>query len=542
MRGLKLNEKVFGASKGTPTEYKAMLFDIATELGEFFGSALCNGMSKLVEDLQGNFTVTSDGTTLINELYLRYKQPIASLLLEAGDCQGKNHGDLSKGTIVLACNLVLAGLELLQQGLHPTVVKRGYATAMRVVLDNLDRLKQDMSLDAATIKENVRTFLGQKLSKPVALHLATIVTDPFLAFVQRMARDGNWSRLSIDELVVKLFDDLVMIIHVGGQITDSCIILGASISKEPLFWKERWNAGTISRLDDLRIALVSGELYLDKKKLDRVQVSVTSVEAQGQFRAGLEDTWREKARKLLDMGVNVLVTEKGVDDALVSALQAGTMPVLVFRRAKLEEMKRVARHVHATIVNDINTLEASDIGHADGIRLQPMRKDMAFVFVNKNEQLHHEFVITGSMYGICDAVKHHVTSAMKVQLRAVHGGVIDDYPFVFEDIARISRDGIHDLPGTKSILACDAFLDAMVAAGHKAAVNEGIDYLERHEFVGSGCSVPVESIASMIEIATATASKLLGVDGFVINKLGWEKRTGTHAHPEKETPRQENGD
>ncbi|HME54257.1 MAG TPA: TCP-1/cpn60 chaperonin family protein [Candidatus Lokiarchaeia archaeon] len=535
---MKLNKNVIGAFTNTLKEYTSMLFDIATELGEFFGSTLGNGMVKLVEDPQGNFNVTSDGTTLINELHLRYRHPIASLLLEAGDCQGKNHGDLTKGTIVLACSLVIAGLELMEQGLHPNVVKQGFNTALRVVLDNLDRLKQDFSLDADSIKENMSAFLAQKLSKPAARHLGSITADPLLTFVQRMIRDGDWTRLSIDELMAKLLDEIVMIIHTEGQITDSFVMNGASISKKPLSWKERWNDVTITRLHNLRIAMLSGELYLDKKKLDHVQLSVNSIETQSQFRAGLEDAWIEKARALVSMGVNVLITEKGIDDALVSAVQVGKMPVLIFRRAKMEEMKRVAKHVHATIVNDITSLEAIDLGHADFIRPQPMRKDIAFVFVNKSEPRHLELVITGSIYSICDAVKHHVTSALKTQIRAIHGGMIDGYPIVLEDIAKNSRVEIHGHPGSKSNLACNAFLDAMEGVARRAAINEGKDYIEVGEFTRSMHSIPVESVASMIDIATITACKLLGVDGLVINEIGWKKRTGTQPHHEKEHPQQ----
>lgn len=537
---MKLNENLIGASKSTLMEYRSMLLDIATEIGEFFGSALGNGMSKLVEDPHGNFTVTSDGTTLINELHLRYKQPIASLLLEAGDCQGKNHGDLSKGTIVLACNLVLAGLELMQQGVHPNIVKHGFNTALRVVLDGLSGLKQEISLDVKSITERLRGFLEQKLSKPAALHMASIAAEPLLAFVQRMIRDDCWIRLTVNELMAKLLDEIVMIIHTGGQITDSFLIRGASINKEPLFWKERWNEVNITRLSNLRIALVSGELYLNKKVLDRVQLSVNSVEAQRQFREGLDDAWGERAKKLVNTGANVMITEKGIDDSLVSALQAGTTPVLVFRRAKLDEMKRVAKHVHATIVNDVNNLESRDLGYANFIRLQPMRKDVAFVFVNKSELWNYELVITGSIYEICDAVKHHLMSALKSQLRAIHGGIIDEYPFILKEIVKKSRDSIYNIPGNKNILACNTFLDAMEVFARRVAINDGDDYLDVYDVINSKYSIPVESVASMIEIATATATKLLGVDGLLINKIGWEKRTCTHGLPEKKNKQQDN--
>nr|MDO8114972.1 TCP-1/cpn60 chaperonin family protein [Candidatus Sigynarchaeota archaeon] len=503
---------------------------MASDLGTFFSSALGNSMTKLIEDPHGNFTATSDGTTLIHELHLRYKHPIISLLLEAGDVQGRMHGDLAKMTIVLACNLVIGALSLMDQGVHPTNVKNGFYRSSQQVMQQIAQMKRINSIVVSAVQSELEAFLALRLSPAVARHLANLVGRPFAEFLHRNIQ--KLAQGSIDSVMVDLLDEIGMLIHPGGQIVDSFIFPGTGIIKDPVSWKEIWTALDLSRVENIRVAFVTGELYLDKKRIDSMDVKCTSTDGHQLFKEGLEQVWINKAPKLLQKKVNVLVTEKGIDDALISALQASIPPVLIFKRTKIDEMKRMARYLGGNLVYDIDHLEDSDLGYAKTMHAQQIRNDMGFFFVNEESPSFYTLVIRGAFYDICDAVKQNLTSAMRSMLSSVHGGILNDFPYMLTKIVKDSR-GVKDpsMQG-KAALAMDVFLDAMDSLPRSMAINQGFDPYDTavtSTFVG--LNVPVDAVKSMIEIATSIATSLIGVDALFVNKEGWQKRIGKNPTP-----------
>ncbi|MEX2757466.1 MAG: TCP-1/cpn60 chaperonin family protein, partial [Candidatus Sigynarchaeota archaeon] len=161
-------EKIAGAATTSTGDYRQALEHICTELGEFFGSTIGNGMSKLVEDPHGNYVVVTDGETLVRELHLRYKHPILSILLEAGYEQGRQCGDLVKATMFLCCRFVIAGLGLVGQGIHANLVSEGFSSALRAMLAKIKLLVQEVAMDLKLVNACIADYLSSRLSLAVS--------------------------------------------------------------------------------------------------------------------------------------------------------------------------------------------------------------------------------------------------------------------------------------------------------------------------------------------------------------------------------------
>ncbi len=521
-------DKIVGEASTSTGDYRQALESICTELGEFFGSTLGNGMSKLIEDPHGNYVVASDGATLVRELHLRYKHPVVTSLLEAGNEQAQRCGDLVKATVALSCRLVLVGLGLMGQGTHANHVREGFTCALQAMVARARERIQREPLNVGAIDASISGFLAQRLSPTVSRHLASLVSGPIVRHLAGLEPQGA----DRDRLISTFLDTLGIVINPGGNIVDSFTVQGAGIVKDPLHWQTTWDLQAIGRLANFRIALVSGELYFDKKKRGESISAVLQASGQSSFKDGIDAIWARKAGLLASKGIQVLITEKGIDDALASALSALDPPVLVFRRAKLEEMKRVARHVGAFIAHDLDTLDDTDVGHADSIQVLAARGDTCFVFQNARDPDHQTLVIRGSIYDVCDAVKHHVVGAIGHCIDAAIGGIIPGFPWFLADVAMAARKHETAEIPPRAMLAREAFFKEVEWLPRAMQANQGLDPLAAPQPGVAGHPVTARSMERMLGTAAATAMQLLRVDALLVNPAGWQKRTG-QKHDEK---------
>ncbi len=515
-------DKIVGAAPTSTGDYRQALEYICAGLGEFFGSTLGNGMSKLVEDPHGNYVVASDGETLVRELHLRYKHPVVASLLEAGAEQGQQCGDLVKATVLLTCRLVLAGLDLMGQGIHANLVREGFSSASRAMIARTRAAAQPAAIDHGAVDARIAGFLAHRLSPSGSKHLASLVAGPLTRHLTRFEPRGADRGRSISDFL----DRLGIIIDPGGNIADSFAVHGAGIVKDPLHWQTAWEARSIEQLDGVKIAMVSGELYFDKKKRgESISVTLRATD-QPTFTDGLDAIWAGKARVLASKGIRVLITEKGIDDALVSALSASNPPILVFRRAKLEEMKRVARHLGAFIAHDIDNLSDADVGHAASIKTIAARGNTCFVFRNERDPDQSTLVIRGSMYDVCDAAKHHVIGAIGHCIDAAIGGIVPGFPWILDDITKAARLGEKAAIPPWAVLAREAFFHEVVRLPRTVQANQGLDPLVSPLHRLPGYPTTARSVERMLETAALTSMQLLRVDALFVNPAGWRKRTG----------------
>lgn len=85
------------------------------------------GMDKMIVDSLGDVTVTNDGVTILEEMSIEH--PSAKMIVEIAKTQENEVGDGTTTAVVLAGELLKNAEELLDQGIHPTVLARGYRLA-----------------------------------------------------------------------------------------------------------------------------------------------------------------------------------------------------------------------------------------------------------------------------------------------------------------------------------------------------------------------------------------------------------------------------
>src|SRR5438034_8905682 len=87
------------------------------------------GMDKMLVDSMGDVTITNDGATMLKEMDVQH--PAAKMLVEVSKTTDAEVGDGTTSAVVLAGALLEKAEELLDKGVHPTVIVEGYSKASK---------------------------------------------------------------------------------------------------------------------------------------------------------------------------------------------------------------------------------------------------------------------------------------------------------------------------------------------------------------------------------------------------------------------------
>src|SRR6202795_2815960 len=100
------------------------------------------GMDKMLVDSLGDVTITNDGATILKEIDVQH--PAAKMLVEIAKATDNEVGDGTTSAVVLAGALLEKAEELIDKGVHPTVIVEGYnkaaAQAIRVLNDIAEKV------------------------------------------------------------------------------------------------------------------------------------------------------------------------------------------------------------------------------------------------------------------------------------------------------------------------------------------------------------------------------------------------------------------
>lgn len=101
------------------------------------------GGSKLILEQTGTVTTTSVGSIVLERVDV--ESPSMTLLERTASDFRARHGDGSSSVVVLTGEVLKAADDLIELGLHPTTIERGYREALEVAADRLDHRSHPLS-------------------------------------------------------------------------------------------------------------------------------------------------------------------------------------------------------------------------------------------------------------------------------------------------------------------------------------------------------------------------------------------------------------
>jgi thermosome len=415
------------------------------------------GMDKMLVDNIGDVTITNDGATILKQLDVQH--PAAKMMVEIAKATDNEVGDGTTSAVVLAGALLERAEELISKDVHPTIIVDGYRNAAEKALEVLNKIAIKINPDDREwLMKIAKTSMMTKLVSDESEELSKLVIDALLLVAEKV--NGRY-KVDIDNVKVEK--------KPGGSLKDTKLIRGIALDKEVV------HAGMPKRIENAKIALLNTPLEIEKTEIS-AEIRITDPSQIKQFMDEETRLLKEMVDKLVEVGANVLICQKGIDDVAQHFLaKAG---ILAVRRAKESDMKNLARATGGRIVNSLDDLTSDDLGYAELVEERKIENDK-WVFVEgcKNPKS-VTILIRGGSQRIVDEAERSVHDALMVtkdvmeKPAIVAGGGAPE-----AEIAHQIREWANTLTGREQ-LAAQKFAEAIETIPITLAENAGMDPID----------------------------------------------------------------
>ncbi len=415
------------------------------------------GMDKMLVDGFGDVTITNDGATILDEMEVQH--PAAKMMVEVAKTQDDEVGDGTTTSVVVAGELLKKAEELIDQGIHPTVIVDGYRQASNRALEVLDEIAIKIDpTDKATLRKVAEVSLASKILAEDKEAMAELAVNAILQVAEKTP-DGY--KVDIDDVKVEK--------KPGESLTDTALIKGIVLDKEIV------HPGMPKRVEDAKIALVDAPLEVEKTEFD-AKINIENPEQMKAFLDEEEKMLKDMTDKVSNSGANVLLCEKGIDD--VAQHYLAKKGILAVRRVKQSDMEKLVKATGGKVVSNVNDLRPEDLGFAKLVEERKVADDkMTFVEGSKNPKA-VTILVRGGSERLVDEAERAIHDALCVvrdvvlDPRVVAGGGAPE-----AEVARRLREHAQKLSG-KEQLAVIAFGEALETLPTALAENAGLDPID----------------------------------------------------------------
>ena len=415
------------------------------------------GMDKMLVDGFGDVTITNDGATILDEMEVQH--PAAKMMVEVAKTQDDEVGDGTTTSVVIAGELLKKAEELIDQGIHPTVIVDGYREASTKALGVLNEIAIKVEPnDKAILRKIAEVSLASKILAEDKEAMAELAVN---AILQVAEKTPEGFKVDIDDVKVEK--------KPGESLTDTALIKGIVLDKEIV------HPGMPKRVEDAKIALIDAPIEIEKTEFD-AKINIENPEQMKSFLDEEEKMLKDMTEKIVDAGANVLLCEKGIDD--VAQHYLSKKGILAVRRVKQSDMEKLVKATGGRVVSNVNDLKADDLGFAKLVEERKVADDkMTFVEGAKNPKA-VTILVRGGSERLVDEAERAIHDALCVvrdvvlDPRVVAGGGAPE-----AEVAKRLREHAQKLSG-KEQLAVLSFGNALETLPVALAENAGMDPID----------------------------------------------------------------
>ena len=476
------------------------------------------GMDKMLVDSSGDVTITSDGRTILDKMDIDH--PAAKMMVEVAKTQDAEVGDGTTTVVIVAGELLGKAEDLINKGVHPTVIVEGYSKAADKALETLEQIAIPIKPTEKEFLETIAaTSMASKLVSENKEQLAEIAVEAVLHVTQKV---GDEYKVDLDDIMVEKKS--------GESAAETKLIEGLVLDKEVV------HSGMPKRIEKAKIALLESALEIEKTEFN-AKINIERPEQMDSFMREEENMLKAMVEKIVASSANVVVCQKGIDDMVQHFL--ARKGILAVQRGKKSDMEKLGKATGGKVVTNLKGLTESDLGYAGLVEERKIGDDkMTFIEGCKNPHS-VAILIRGGTERFVNEAERSVHDALCVvrdvvqEPKVLAGGGSPEM-----EIARALRDYAETLPGREQ-LAVQSFGEAIEIVPLTLGENAGLDPIDilselraRHEkgekwagvdvFAGKiedmwklGVYEPLAVKKQIIKSATEAATMLLRIDDVI---------------------------
>jgi thermosome len=351
------------------------------------------GLDKMLVDSLGDVTITNDGATILKEIDVQH--PAAKMMVEIAKTVDNEVGDGTTSSVVFGGALLARAEDLLKKDVHPSIIIEGYQAAaektLEIYAEMAKKIKPD---DRETLLKIAITSMQSKLVSEDSDVLSKIVVDAILRVATKKAET-----YSVDLENIKVEK------KAGGSITDTQIIKGIVLDKEVV------HSGMPTKIEKAKIALVNSALEIEKTEMSS-EIRITDPTQMQMFLEEENRMIKTMVDKLHNVGVNVLICQKGIDD--IAQHYLAKYGIMAVRRVKESDMIKLGKATGGRVISNLDDLTEKDLGTADLAHQKKVESDK-WVFIEgcKNPQS-VTLLIRGGSQRLIDEVDRSIHDSLMV--------------------------------------------------------------------------------------------------------------------------------
>jgi thermosome len=425
------------------------------------------GMDKMLVSDSGDVVITNDGATILQEMDIEH--PAAQMIVEVAESQEDEVGDGTTTAAVLAGQLLVEAQDVLEQDVHPSTIVEGYDLAAHYAHDAIREMELDVDVDDDLLRTVAASSMtGKGIGALTPERLAELVVD---AVRQAYPDADRFDR-----------DDVRVLGRTGGSSPETELVQGIVLDESPL-------VDDMPRtIEDASVLVYDAPLTVRTTELD-AEYQVTSVDQLTAAMAAEEGQLRPYATTLKELGVDVVVCTKTVDDRVDSFL--AREGILAFKSVGNADARAVARATGAKRLGTLEDLDTADLGLAETVRVERFGEDELVVLEGGRDASAVTVLVRGGTEHVVEELERAVDDAIDVVATTIAtGAVVPGAGAVEVAVAEALRDRAAGAEGRQQ-LAVEAFADAMDAIPLTIAANAGMDPVDalvdlraRHEKTG----------------------------------------------------------
>jgi thermosome len=415
------------------------------------------GMDKMMVDSVGDLVVTNDGVTILEEMDLQH--PAAQMMVEVAQTQEEEVGDGTTTAVVLAGELLKQAEDLLDQEIHPTVITKGYRKAREKSTDVLDDISENVELGDDEILQRVAmTAMTGKSAESARDYLAEIAVDA----VNQVAEERE-DNIVIDRDAIKLEKSE------GGSVEETELVQGVILDKEKV------HGDMPDNVEDADIALLNSPIEVKETETD-AEINISDPTQMKNFVEQEEEQLKEMVQAIDEAGANVVLCQKGIDDMAQHYL--AKKGILAIRRVSTSDLKKLSNATGASIVTNIQDIEASDLGRAGSVQQRTVGGNTMTFVQDCPEAESVSILVRGGTEHVVDEIERAMEDAIGGVSSALRNGqVVGGGGATEVELAQELRD-YADSVGGREQLAINAFADALEVVPRTLAENAGFDPID----------------------------------------------------------------
>ena len=351
------------------------------------------GLDKMLVDSLGDVTITNDGATILKEIDVQH--PAAKMIVEISKTVDNEVGDGTTSSVVFGGTLLARAQDLLRKDVHASIIVDGFQAAGEKTLEIYSELSKKIKPDdrESLLKIAVTSMQSKLISEDSGI-LSKVVVDAVLSIA---TKKGDDYFVDLENIKVEK--------KTGGSIQDTEIIKGIVLDKEIV------HSGMPTKIEKAKIALVNSALEIEKTEMSS-EIRITDPTQMQMFLEEENRMLKTMVDKLHDIGSNVLICQKGIDD--IAQHYLAKHGIMAVRRVKESDMIKLAKATGGRVISNLDDLTEQDLGVADLAQQKKVESDK-WVFIEgcKHPQS-VTMLIRGGSQRVIDEVDRSIHDSLMV--------------------------------------------------------------------------------------------------------------------------------